>query len=80
MNTADSVRNKIIDKLLAISDKKYLDALLQLVEKSPTKLDKVKLTAAQIAMLNMSEDDYRNGKVISQEQLDHDDALWFAQK
>ena len=35
---------------------------------------------AQMDMLKMSEDDYLNGRVITQEELDREDELWFAQK
>lgn len=80
MNSTDAVRNKIIDRLMTISDKRYLDALLKLVEKNPTINDKVKLSKAQMDMLKMSEDDYLNGRVITQEELDREDELWFAQK
>lgn len=80
MNTTDAVRNKISDRLLAISDKRYLDALLKLMEKNPAINDKVKLSKAQMDMLKMSEDDYLNGRVITQEELDREDELWFAQK
>jgi hypothetical protein len=73
MNTQ---RNNIIDKLLTITNKDYLTALYQLVKTSPIDNDTVKLTAEQILMLQLSDRDIENGKLISQSQLDKDDLRW----
>ncbi|MBK9212423.1 MAG: hypothetical protein IPO14_05550 [Saprospiraceae bacterium] len=80
MSTIDITRNKIIDKLLVISNERYLDAILQIVDNSSSIVEKVKLHPAQIELLRMSEDDYKNGRVISQEQLDKEDKEWLALK
>ncbi len=80
MSTIDITRNKIIDKLLAISNKRYLDAILQIVDSSPSIVEKVELNPSQIEMLRMSEEDYKYGRVISQEQLDKEDKEWLALK
>jgi hypothetical protein len=73
MNTQ---RNNIIDKLLTITNKDYLTALYQLVKTSSIDNDTVKLTAEQILMLQLSDRDIENGKLISQSQLDKDDLRW----
>ena len=73
MNSADNLRNSIIDKLLTISNKDYLAALYQLVEKSTAGSDVVKLSEEQMLMLEMSDKDIENGKLISQDQLDKKD-------
>ncbi|MBL0293418.1 MAG: hypothetical protein IPQ04_03890 [Saprospiraceae bacterium] len=78
MSTIDITRNKIIDKLLVISNERYLDAILQIVDNSSSIVEKVELQPAQIELLRMSEDDYKNGRVISQEQLDKEDKEWLA--
>ncbi|MBL0191349.1 MAG: hypothetical protein IPQ18_08390 [Saprospiraceae bacterium] len=80
MSTIDITRNKIIDKLLVISNERYLDAILQIVDNSSSIVEKVELQPAQIELLRMSEDDYKNGRVISQEQLDKEDKEWLALK
>ena len=80
MSTIDITRNKIIDKLLAISNKRFLDAILQIVDSSPSIVEKVELNPSQIEMLRMSEEDYKYGRVISQEQLDKEDKEWLALK
>jgi hypothetical protein len=57
-----------------------LDAILQIVDNSSSIVEKVELHPAQIELLRMSEDDYKNGRVISQEQLDKEDKEWLALK
>ena len=76
MATIDILRNSIIDKLLTISNKDYLSALYQLVEKSSVDQDTVKLTEEQVLMLQLSDQDIKKGKLISQNQLDKDDLQW----
>lgn len=73
MNAVDILRNNIIDKLLTITNKDYLSALFQLVNTNPIEKDIVKLTEEQILMLQLSDKDIKNGKLISQSQLDKAD-------
>jgi hypothetical protein len=76
MSQADIIRNGIIDKLLAISDKDYLLALSRLVESSSVNNEKITFTPEQLLMLQMSEQDIANGKVLTQEELDKSDLKW----
>lgn len=76
MSTTDILRNNIIDKLLTITNKDYLSALYQLVKTSSVDKDIVELSEEQILMLQLSEEDIKNGKLISQTQLDKDDLKW----
>ena len=76
MASADNLRNSIIDKLLTITNKDYLLALYQLVEKSALEKDTVKLTQEQVLMLQLSDQDIKKGRLISQEQLDKEDLQW----
>ncbi|MCL4481173.1 MAG: hypothetical protein M1445_00885 [Bacteroidetes bacterium] len=76
MGTTDILRNDIIDKLLTISNKDYLSALYQLVNSSSVDQDTVQLTEEQVLMLQLSDNDIKNGKLISQDQLDKDDLQW----
>lgn len=80
MATVDTLRNDLIDKILAISNKDYLLALNKLVESSPASNDKVLLTEEQIAMLQLSDNDIQSGKLISQAQLDNNDLEWLRGK
>lgn len=73
---ADNIRNSIIDKLLTISNKDYLSALHQLVSSSAVNDDIIHLSEAQILMLNMSDDDIKNNRIVSQDELDKADLEW----
>ena len=80
MAQVDVIRNGIIDKLLAISDKEYLMALLRLVDNSSVEGQKIKLTEEQKLMLKMSEADIQNGRTITQKDLDKNDLEWLKGK
>lgn len=76
MDTADNIRNNIINKLLTISNKEYLNALYKLISKSSVENDAIQLSDDQLLMLNMSEDDIKNNRIVSQEELDKMDLEW----
>lgn len=76
MTASDHIRNGIIEKLLTISNKDYLNAILKVVQNSSTDMDLVKLTEEQVVMLNLSERDLNDGKLITQSQLDKADLKW----
>ena len=76
MTAADNIRNSIIDKLLTISNKEYLSALYKLVSTSKVDEEIIQLSEAQIVMLNRSEDDIKNNRLMSQDELDKMDLEW----
>jgi hypothetical protein len=76
MNASDAIRNNIIDKLLTISNKSYLAALKNLIESSGIDKGKVKLSKEQTIMLELSEVDIREGKMVSQNEIDKADLKW----
>ncbi|MBK9224360.1 MAG: hypothetical protein IPO23_06455 [Flavobacterium sp.] len=76
MSAADNIRNNIIDKLLTISNKDYLSALYQLVSTSSVNEDIVQLSESQILMLNMSDEDIKNGRIVPHDELDKIDLEW----
>jgi hypothetical protein len=80
MAQVDIIRNGIIDKLLAISDQDYLLALQRLINNSAVEENKITLTKEQKLMLEMSENDIQNGRVISQCDLDKSDLEWLKGK
>ena len=73
---ADNIRNNIIDKLLTISNIEYLSALYQLVQNSSIDNDIIKLSNEQILMLQLSENDIKNGRILTQDQIDKIDLKW----
>lgn len=76
MTTADHLRNNIIDKLLTISNKEYLAALHQLVEQSSVATEVVTLTEEQVLLLQLSDKDIENGRLVNQELVDRSDWEW----
>jgi hypothetical protein len=76
MATVDKIRNGLIDKILSIKNKDFLEALDKLVSSSSSESELVELTIEQKAMLEMSEQDIKNGKLISQEALDKRNLEW----
>jgi hypothetical protein len=80
MSTTDILRNNIIDKLLTINNKDYLSALYHLVNSSSVSPDTVLLTEEQILMLQFSDQDIENGRLIKQDQLNKDDLQWLSEQ
>jgi len=76
MTTVDKIRNGLIDKILAIKNKDFLVALDKLISSSSADDDIVELTASQLEMLEMSEADIKEGRLISQEAMDKRNLEW----
>lgn len=76
MAAADKIRNRIIDKLLAVSNPEFLRALDLLISSKTETDKKVELTPAQKRMLFLSEEDIAKGNLISQEEIDKEDLKW----
>ena len=80
MATVDSIRNGLIDKLLSIKNKDFLEALDKLISSSSSELEIVEVTEEQKKILEMSERDIKDGKVISQEAMDKRNLEWLNAK
>jgi hypothetical protein len=76
MATVDNIRNGLIDKILSIKNRDFLEALDKLISSSISESDIVELTDEQKIMLEMSEKDIKNGKLISQEAMDKRNLEW----
>ena len=76
METIDKIRNKVIDKILSIKNKEFLEALDKLISFSSSESAVVKLTDEQKEMLQMSEEDIKYGRLISQEEMDKRNLEW----
>jgi len=76
MATVENIRSELIDKILAIKNKEFLKALDKLISISSSETGIVNLTDEQKAMLVMSEDDIKEGKLISQEAMDKRNLEW----
>ncbi len=76
MATVDKIRSGLIDKILAIENREFLEALDKLIASSLPKSETVKLSDEQKAMLEMSEQDIASGKLISQEAMNKRNLEW----
>ncbi len=75
MKTVDNIRNRLIDKILAIQNTEFLKALDNLVSTS-AQAETVQVSKEQRKMLEMSESDISTGRLISQDKLDIEDIEW----
>ena len=76
MATVDKIRKGLIDKILTIKNKEFLEALDKLISSSASESDIVELTEEQKEMLEMSEVDIENGRLISQEAMHKRNLEW----
>ncbi len=76
MTTVDKIRSGLIDKILTIRNKDFLIALDNLISSSAADTNMVELTAEQKEILQMSETDIENGRLISQEAMDKRNLEW----
>lgn len=76
MATLDQIKSGIIEKILTISNKEFLEALDILISTNKSSSNVVKLRDAQKALLEMSEDDIKEGRLISQEAMEKRSLEW----
>jgi|TARA_B100000508_G_C11346318_1_gene221722 hypothetical protein len=68
MATIDQLRTDLINKISAISNKDFLDALDKIITNSISSAPS-SLTDSQKKMLKMSQEDFDNGLTISQDAM-----------
>jgi len=76
MATVDKIRSGLIDKILSIKNKDFLEALDKLISSSKSESEIVGLTNEQKSMLEMSENDIKTGKLISQDAMNKRNLEW----
>ena len=69
MATISDIRSGLIDKILAIKNKELLQALDQLIATTSSVSNIIETTSGQKRILEMSEEDIKNGELISQEEM-----------
>ena len=79
MKPVDSIRTKLIDKILAIQNADFLKALDNLVS-STSQADKVALSSEQMEMLLMSEKDIAEENFISHSDFEKTAKEWLKEK
>jgi archaellum component FlaF (FlaF/FlaG flagellin family) len=76
MATVDNIRNGLIDKILSIKNREFLEALDKLISSSSSQSERIELTNEQKTMLEMSEKDIKDGRLISQEAMNKRNLEW----
>ncbi|QAA82031.1 hypothetical protein EI546_09980 [Aequorivita sp. H23M31] len=76
METIDTIRNGLIDKILSIKNKDFLRALDNLITSSASSSEVVELTQEQKSLLEMSEEDIKNGELVSQDIVEKRNLEW----
>jgi len=76
MMTIEKIRTELIDKIRLINDKDFLEALDKLISSSKSESEIVALTKEQKIMLEMSENDIKEGKLISQDAMNKRNQEW----
>ncbi len=76
MITVENIKKGLIDKIQSIDNKDFLIALDKLILSTYPESDVTKLTAEQKIMLEMSEQDIKNKKMISQEAMNKRNLEW----
>ena len=75
MTTLDNIRNRLIDRILVTKNEKFLEVIENLFIATQEE-DVLNLTPEQIEMLQMSEEDIKYGRVISDSEVDNLDNEW----
>ena len=76
MATVENIRNGLIDKIMSIRNKNFLLALDNLIASSVVETENIELSQEQIEMLEMSEEDIKNGRFISQDAMEKRNLQW----
>jgi len=76
MATVEHIRNGLINKIRSIENKGFLETLDVLISSNAAHTDVLKLSQEQKRMLEMSEEDIKNGKLISQEAMTKRNLEW----
>ncbi len=69
MTSIENIRNRLIDKILVTKDEKFLEVVENLFL-TTQKESAIELSEPQIEMLRMSDEDIKEGRVISDAELE----------
>lgn len=77
MTTLDVIKNDLIDRIIATRNEKLLNAIVSIFDSTQSE-EKIQLSSEQIEMLQMSERDIEEGKIISEDELRKSDLKWLS--
>jgi len=76
MKAVEELRNGLIEKIMAIQNKDYLEVLDRLISINISNSDLIELNEAQKELLEMSEKDISEGRLISHEEMIKRNSEW----
>jgi hypothetical protein len=77
MSPIDTLRSKLIDKILVTKNEQLLEAIDSIFS-STSDSDIYKLNSYEIELLKMSEEDIKAGRIMSHEELAKRDSEWMS--
>ncbi|MCU4175367.1 hypothetical protein [Carboxylicivirga sp. N1Y90] len=77
MTKIEVIKNRLIDRVLATNNESLLKAIDSIFE-STSEEEKVLLSSEQIEMLQMSENDIKNGDIVSESEIEKLDEEWLS--
>ena len=77
MSPIDTLRSKLIDKILVTENEQLLEAIDSIFS-STSDSDIYKLNSYEIELLRMSEEDIKAGRIMSHEELAKRDSEWMS--
>lgn len=80
MATIDKIKSDLIDKIISIQNRDFLNALDVLVSASSDQTELIKLSSDQKIMLEMSDQDIKEVRLITQEALEKRNLEWLNSK
>lgn len=75
MTTLDSIKNRLIDRILVARNEELLTAIENIFNSTQNE-EQLALNSVQIEMLMMSEKDIENDDLISEDDLNTSDSKW----
>ena len=75
MKTIDILKNRLIDRIMVTNNEQLLNAIDSIFSSTQAE-DKLTLNSQQIEMLLMSENDIKQGNLISENELKNADSKW----
>ena len=76
MSGIETIKNRLIDRILATRNRELLEAIDVIFSSQKDEDSLYMLSSEQIEMLEMSEDDIANGRLVSESDLEKQDKKW----
>lgn len=75
MTAIENIKNKLIDRILATKNEKFLEAISRIFESTQSE-ELINLSSEQIEMLILSDSDIATKNYVSESELNESDSKW----